>query len=244
MKKSLLYYFEVFDKIQYRFTCKMMTSSGSKEGTRDASPGGSEFFQFHAVIGKLWQKSYLYDPLEGWRPHLGEILDPPLMTYNFSCQYLECIDIEIIYFCNAQHLVCQNRVCSVINKKMLFLCHLRVKWIQNLTRMYSSGMRTTRLLTVPSMHCTGGGGVCPWGCLPMGVSAHGWGCLPWGVSAQGMSAQRSVCPGVICQGGSAQGMSAHGGCLPGLCLPSRACIPACNGAETPPPVDRQTPVKT
>ena len=36
-----------------------------------------------------------------------------------------------------------------------------------------------------------------------------------------------------------------GGCLPGGCLPlvpEGVCIPACNGAGTP-PVDRQTPVK-
>ena len=62
------------------------------------------------------------------------------------------------------------------------------------TRLHSSGMRTTRLLTVsPSMHCTGG-------CLPReGVSVRG--------SAQG-GLPRAVCPG---------GVSASdpgGGCIP------------------------------
>ena len=180
-------------------------------------PPPVQILSISCSLGEILAKIVSWRPLvEGWRLHLGEILDPPLMTHNYSCQYLERIDIEIIYFFNAQHLVCQNRVCSVINKKMLFLCHLRVKWIQNLTRMYSSGMRTTRLLTVPSMHCTGGvsahgvgvsayggggvcsGGVCPEGCLPIGVSAHG------GVSARSVSAQS-------------------------------ACIPACNGAEPPLP---------
>ena len=80
----------------------------------------------------------------------------------------------------------------------------------------------------PSMHCAGGclplGGVYPWRCLPRGVSAH-WGCLP-----------RGCLPG----GCLPKGVSAQGGCLP---LVWGVCIPACNGADTP-PVDRQTPVKT
>ena len=46
---------------------------------------------------------------------------------------------------------------------------------------------------------------------------------------KGVSAWGDVCHGGV----SAQGVSAGGG-----------CIPACNGADTPPPVDRQTPVKT
>ena len=40
---------------------------------------------------------------------------------------------------------------------------------------------------------------------------------------------------------TAQGGVCPRGCLSGGCLPRR-CIPACNGADTP-PVDRQTPVK-
>ena len=40
----------------------------------------SKFFQFHAVLGKFgeivcWQPS---PHPEGWRPYLGEMLDPPL----------------------------------------------------------------------------------------------------------------------------------------------------------------------
>ena len=42
---------------------------------------GSKFFQFHAVFGKIWQNRMLaHLPPEGWRLHLGEILDPPLNT--------------------------------------------------------------------------------------------------------------------------------------------------------------------
>ena len=40
----------------------------------------SKFFQYHAVFGKFWQNRMLAPLLEGWRPHLGEILDPPLPT--------------------------------------------------------------------------------------------------------------------------------------------------------------------
>ena len=38
----------------------------------------SKFFKFYAVFGKIWQNRMLAPPLETWRPHLGEILDPPL----------------------------------------------------------------------------------------------------------------------------------------------------------------------
>ena len=44
------------------------------------APSGSKFFQFHAVFGKIWQNLMLAPPPPGsWRPHLGEILDPPLL---------------------------------------------------------------------------------------------------------------------------------------------------------------------
>ena len=56
-------------------------SGGSKGGSRDAPPGDSKFFQFHAVFGKIWQNRILAPP-GSWRPLLGEILDPPL-SYLF-----------------------------------------------------------------------------------------------------------------------------------------------------------------
>ena len=43
---------------------------------RDARPPwASKFFRFHAVFGKIWR---VHAPLEGSRPPLGKILDPPL----------------------------------------------------------------------------------------------------------------------------------------------------------------------
>ena len=73
------------------------------------------------------------------------------------------------------------------------------------------------------------GGFCFRGCLLSGVSARGLGgqsapggvCLPPGVSALGD----------VCSGG--RGISSWG-----------CGIQACTEADTPPPVDRQTPVKT
>ena len=78
------------------------------------------------------------------------------------------------------------------------------------TRMHSSGMRTTRLLTV-SQHALG-----------RGVSA--WGYLPRGVSAQGAGLARGCLPLVLGESGPG-GVSASG--------PGGMCIPACNGADTP-----------
>ena len=58
------------------------TIGGSKRGGArgTCTPVGSKFFQFHAVFGKIWQNRMLVPPPQGWCPHLGEILDPPLDT--------------------------------------------------------------------------------------------------------------------------------------------------------------------
>ena len=42
------------------------------------TPRECKFFKFRAFFGKFWQNRMLAAPLEAWRPHLGEILDPPL----------------------------------------------------------------------------------------------------------------------------------------------------------------------
>ena len=47
---------------------------GGAWGTH-APPWASKFFRFHAVFGKIWR---VHAPLEGSRPPLGKILDPPL----------------------------------------------------------------------------------------------------------------------------------------------------------------------
>ena len=64
------------------------------------APPGSNFFQFHAVFGKIWQIRMLAPPLGSWRRLLGEILDPPLVsgtrdthpliiTYNFCFRLIK-----------------------------------------------------------------------------------------------------------------------------------------------------------
>ena len=46
---------------------------------------GSNFFQLYAVFGRFWQNRTLAPPPpEGWCPHLGEILDPPLVYMYVS----------------------------------------------------------------------------------------------------------------------------------------------------------------
>ena len=55
------------------------------------TPLESKSFQFHAVFGKIWQNHMLAPPMEGWRPHLGETLDPPLEVV------LDQIPLEVIF---------------------------------------------------------------------------------------------------------------------------------------------------
>ena len=40
-----------------------------------STPPGSEFFQYHAVLGKF---------LQNWRPHFGEILDPSSLDLSMK----------------------------------------------------------------------------------------------------------------------------------------------------------------
>ena len=55
-------------------------------GVRDARPPwASKFFRFHAVFGKIWR---VHAPLEGSRPPLGKILDPPLLICCFFLKNL------------------------------------------------------------------------------------------------------------------------------------------------------------
>ena len=48
---------------------------------RAPPPWRPKFLHFHAVFGENWQNHRLAPPPGSWRPLLGEILDPPLVTY-------------------------------------------------------------------------------------------------------------------------------------------------------------------
>ena len=55
-----------------------VTIGGSKGGRQGrAPPLGSKFFHFHAVFGKKLKNNSTFG---SWRPPLGKILDPPLVT--------------------------------------------------------------------------------------------------------------------------------------------------------------------
>ena len=66
-------------------------TSGGCRGARDVLPaGGSNSFNFMLFLGKFGKIVCWCSP-KGWRPHLGEILNPPLLTYEFSRQYLSSV---------------------------------------------------------------------------------------------------------------------------------------------------------
>ena len=68
---------------------KCLPAVADQRGRKGRAPG-SKFFQFHAVFGKFWQNRMLAAS-EGWRPHPGEILDPPL-SWVIRCR-------EVFSFC-------------------------------------------------------------------------------------------------------------------------------------------------
>ena len=52
-----------------------------REGRALGGPNSFNFMQFLEKFGKI----VCWRPLEGWRPHLGEILDPPLLRILTDC---------------------------------------------------------------------------------------------------------------------------------------------------------------
>ena len=48
----------------------------------DARPPGPNSFNFMQFLGKFGKFVCWHLPLESWRPHLGEILDPPLHSVS------------------------------------------------------------------------------------------------------------------------------------------------------------------
>ena len=104
--------------------------------------------------------------------------------------------------------------------------------------MHSSRMRTGRLLPVsPSMHCSGGGGLCTcnggvpaqWGVPARGVYLPGGVPCQWDVPAWGVYLPRGCnCQGCTCQGGTCLGgVPARGVYLP------KGGIPAWGGVYLP-----------
>ena len=69
------------EPVRVQVRVRVDVNSGGSKGGASLAPPGSKFFQFHAVFGKFWQNRMLAPPTPvGWRPHLGEILDPPLVN--------------------------------------------------------------------------------------------------------------------------------------------------------------------
>ena len=58
-----------------------MSSGGSKGGARDARPLGAQILSISCSFWENMAKSYVGTPPPGsWRPLLGKILDPPLVS--------------------------------------------------------------------------------------------------------------------------------------------------------------------
>ena len=81
----LSHFFRFFSfQPQLGFSSCIIISGGFRGGAPGARPPYSpKFSRFHAVFRKIWQNRMLAPPLEGWRPLLRGILDPPLIiTHN------------------------------------------------------------------------------------------------------------------------------------------------------------------
>ena len=50
-------------------------------GMRDVHPLGVQILSISCSFWENFAKSYIGTPLEGWCPHLGEILDPLLPSH-------------------------------------------------------------------------------------------------------------------------------------------------------------------
>ena len=57
-------------------------------GTRPPTRGWVQILSISCSFWEILAKSYVGTPAESWRPHLWEILDPPLVTERFYPQPL------------------------------------------------------------------------------------------------------------------------------------------------------------
>ena len=70
-----------------------ITSGGSKGGRRGRAPppGGPNSFNFMQFLGNFGKIVCWRPPLGSWRPLLGEILDPPLITFDIMQYFCHSI---------------------------------------------------------------------------------------------------------------------------------------------------------
>ena len=74
------------DSLHCVTTSLWFCSGRSKGDTRDVRPPPR--VQILSISCSFWEnlaKSYIGAPPESWRPHLGEILDPPLFCLSQTC---------------------------------------------------------------------------------------------------------------------------------------------------------------
>ena len=86
-----------------------LSIGGSKGGCQGrAPPWGSKFFHFHAVFGKNVKNNSNFG---SWRPPLGKILDPPLLSIHnlvsTHCLHtcILCVTMSSVY-CLEMHMLC------------------------------------------------------------------------------------------------------------------------------------------
>ena len=58
------------------------------------TPSGVQILSISCSFWESLAKSYVGAPLEGWRPHIGEVLDPPLQNYETNVDLLTETDLE------------------------------------------------------------------------------------------------------------------------------------------------------
>ena len=116
-------------------------------------PYGPKFSYFHAVFGKIWQICMLALVLDGWRPLLRGILDPPLyMTNIFVTEFTEFCKIYLpvrfklwVSFSPLQgdhnHPVENNEACNwhspVSHEDHNGECEVNMTWIFKELRFYT-----------------------------------------------------------------------------------------------------------
>ena len=67
-------------------------------------PGGPNSFNFMQFLGKFGKIVCWRPPPPGsWRPHLVEILDPPLTSVHFECILFEGLKFKWHLLCERQH---------------------------------------------------------------------------------------------------------------------------------------------
>ena len=89
-QESMLYHYTLFNLVYPVISIFWFITVADLRGMRGTRPQGVQILSISCRYLGKFSKIVCWRPLEGWRPHLREILDPPLhyyVIYEISAEF-------------------------------------------------------------------------------------------------------------------------------------------------------------